>query len=119
MERAMPGDVEYSVLHTASEAESSGYAEASAYAVKAVETLKEAFWQADQVAIGNDGKLPQAMAAQLCEAFLTLIRQVDDLIGDRADIDAASRLRIAAYLRRELLPFHLPHRARGADVLQA
>src|SRR4051794_15072805 len=79
--------------------------ELMAAAIHAVEVLKEAFWQADQAALRNDGTLPQQMAAELCAAFLKLINEVNELIGDHADLEPDRRLRLAAYLRREMLPF--------------
>ena len=76
-----------------------------AFAMSAVHTLKELFWHADQAALRNAGNLPEDVAADLHDAFLKLIREVDDIIGDRAEVDPAQKLEIAAYLRRELLPF--------------
>jgi extracellular factor (EF) 3-hydroxypalmitic acid methyl ester biosynthesis protein len=74
-------------------------------AIDAVHTLKEMFWHADQAAIRNDGTLPQDIAVELHDGFLKLIRDVERLIGDRADTDPEGRAELAAYLRRELLPF--------------
>src|SRR4051812_10155343 len=97
------------VQYSADGARASGGAAARervlATAVSAVQVLKDLFWHADQAAIRNDGNIPHDIANDLHDAFLKLIREVDEIIGDRAHTDPGHKLEIAAYLRRELLPF--------------
>ena len=72
-----------------------------------LEGFKKALQESDRAALENGGQLPEERIGAVSDGFHSLVRLLEEEIGDRAELQEAAREHLGARVQREVLPYLL------------